>query len=785
MPVAQAARVARDDIAATNRDTRTANGHASNGQDTRDPPREGDIDTMEITGEDAAFILGSGGKTKTKLAHVSGAGLSIVEKSGKVVLEITGAPEVRARAKKYVQFVMVQRVRPVHLDPKDHPDDLTIVNIPYDAVSFVTGKAGRFLRMVEEEFGTLLFFLQSSGQPAKGHRDANATMQLAIFGDVRPRRGSELKIMTATEMKFPGHFTKTVTDFCSEKLGFDTDWLRISDEDYSYALGKGGSTRRKLSRASGCIVEYVGQVAYFAGTKAQRECAREYLGWVLQQRIGAVHVNYEQRPDCTSIMVPAPCIGYITGHRGVSLRQIEEETKTFCFFEGSVQEEVEHPKPLLIFGLADGRKYAETLVWEKIIQKSGRTGDWEPPEKGKGKGKGRKGKGGKKGGEDKDFCSVTTDTLIVDEGEQIGSISMKISSEDAAFVMGPQGRTKRKVAYSSGTNVEIRSVGGSDRLWIQGTEKRRAKAQMYIKLVMAQRLGPVHIDEKDCEDLTIVDVPGEAVSFVTGKQGSFLRLMEEEFGTLLFFLDFNMNQHQNGRIERLAILGPMRARRGTELKVMAAVEMKCPGHYTQDLKEVEDPSQGFGTDLVYIADEDYSYALGKQGSTRKNIVKQSGCLVEYVGYVAFLSGTRDERKKARDYLLWLFEQRRQSADEWQARQWEDGGEDSQKGKGKGKGKGKDAGKGKPADPIVPVEPADPEDDDWGDWGGDSEEEESGPPAQSGPGPIAYVTGPSKPGPNAAAPFVSREVELLDLPPQLLDEAAWPDLDMRAKPKKKR
>merc|ERR1719281_294546 len=111
--------------------------------------------------------------------------------------------------------------------------------------------------------------------------------------------------------------------------------------------------------------------------------------------------------------------------------------------------------------------------------------------------------------------------------------------------------------------------------------------------------------------------------------------------------------------------------------------MKCPGHYTVDLKEHEDPSVGFGTDLVYIADDDYSYALGKQGSTRKNIVKQSGCLVEYVGHVAFLSGTRDERKKARDYLLWLFEQRRQSADEWKARQeWN---EDEWPSKGKDKG----------------------------------------------------------------------------------------------------
>lgn len=51
-----------------------------------------------------------------------------------------------------------------------------------------------------------------------------------------------------------------------------------------------------------------------------------------------------------------------------------------------------------------------------------------------------------------------------------------------------------------------------------------------------------------------------------------------------------------------------------------------------------------------------------------NVLRQSTILCSVGcsgGHVAFLSGTRDERKKARDYLLWLFEQRRQSADESQ------------------------------------------------------------------------------------------------------------------------
>ena len=56
---------------------------------------------------------------------------------------------------------------------------------------------------------------------------------------------------------------------------------------------------------------------------------------------------------------------------------------------------------------------------------------------------------------------------------------------------------------------------------------------------MAQRVGPVTIDENfEDEDLTVIQVPSEAVGFVTGAQGNFLRQVEEEWGTLMFFADF-------------------------------------------------------------------------------------------------------------------------------------------------------------------------------------------------------------------------------------------------------
>ena len=41
----------------------------------------------------------------------------------------------------------------------------------------------------------------------------------------------------------------------------------------------------------------------------------------------------------------------------------------------------------------------------------------------------------------------------------------------------------------------------------------------------------------------VIQVPTEAVGFVTGAQGNFLRQVEEEWGTLMFFADFRGREH--------------------------------------------------------------------------------------------------------------------------------------------------------------------------------------------------------------------------------------------------
>merc|ERR1719201_1355231 len=114
-------------------------------------------------------------------------------------------------------------------------------------------------------------------------------------------------------------------------------------------------------------MEYVGQVAFTCGTLDERTRARTYLKWLLKQRNGSVYVeDARSRDDVTIVPVPQHCVGYVTGNRGSSLRQVEEESGTFCFVEGGRGES----EQLLIFGhrKAD-REVAERLVNNLVNEK--------------------------------------------------------------------------------------------------------------------------------------------------------------------------------------------------------------------------------------------------------------------------------------------------------------------------------------------------------------------------------------------------------------------------------
>lgn len=114
--------------------------------------------------------------------------------------------------------------------------------------------------------------------------------------------------MSGVETKNPGTFTRGVRDKTSSEKGFDTDRLVFKDDELSYALGKEGTTRKKLEGAAGAILQYVGHVAFIAGTLKERKRCKEYIQWLLNQRRGSVTItNAAKRDDATEMFIPENC----------------------------------------------------------------------------------------------------------------------------------------------------------------------------------------------------------------------------------------------------------------------------------------------------------------------------------------------------------------------------------------------------------------------------------------------------------------------------------------------
>merc|ERR1719277_1006313 len=190
--------------------------------------------------------------------------------------------------------------------------------------------------------------------------------KLIICGPKRARRGAELKVMSSVETKSPGTFTRGIREKTSSEKGFDTDRMIFKDDELSYALGKEGSSRKKLEGASGAILQYVGHVAFVAGTLKERRRAREFVTWLLQQRRGSVTItNVASRDDATEMHIPDNCKGWVTGNRGSELRRMEAETGTYMFM--ALDERGE--ERLIIFCHDPGSKVSQTgrMAAERLV----------------------------------------------------------------------------------------------------------------------------------------------------------------------------------------------------------------------------------------------------------------------------------------------------------------------------------------------------------------------------------------------------------------------------------
>jgi len=312
----------------------------------------------------------------------------------------------RKRAREYMKWLFEQLEGPVYVDGWEDRDDCTVVDVPADCIGYITGARRAALGSIEEQFGVLMFFMSKPGE-GKG---SGRSEQLIINGPKRQRRGAELKIMSSVETKSPGTFTRGVREKESSEKGFDTDRMIFKDDELSYALGKEGSTRKKLEGAAGAILSYVGHVAFIAGDRVQRKRAKDFVTWLLQQRRGAVTIrDVSSREDATEMHVPENCKGWVTGNRGSELRRMEQETTTFMFM--ALDERGE--ERLIIFChdagskvSPKGRMAAERLVNEMIQEKlrdDGRGGGKDsrspsPRRRSRSRSDSRRGGGGGRGG---------------------------------------------------------------------------------------------------------------------------------------------------------------------------------------------------------------------------------------------------------------------------------------------------------------------------------------------------------------------------------------------------
>lgn len=455
-------------------------------------------ETMRITPNDAAAL--SFGRMTDKLGRVAEAEVELFEKE--LVLEIRGNQAQRRRARKYARIVMNRNVGPQFAPEEFDDGDLTVLSVPPDVVGYVQGQAGSVLRSIEEEWGTMMVFIDT---------DLSRAQRLAIFGTIRGRRGSELKVLSAVETKMQGYFSRVRDEvinrdkYRDETGTWGTETMLFKDEgEISYALGKHGGTRRKLERSSGAVIQYVGMMAVCSGSRDERMRAREYMKWLFQQLEGPVFVRgWDGRQDCTVLDIPADCIGYITGNRRATLGAIEEEWGTLMFFMNESEDKGRGrgaTEMLAIFGQERGRRGSELKVMSGIETKS--PGFFT------------------RGLRDKESSRQGFDTD-----------RMIFRDEEVSYALGKDGATRRKLEMASGGILQY--VGCV--AFLAGMHEERQRGRQFINWLLAQRRGPVTIaDTAIRDDVTEVRIPAHCKGWVTGNRGSELRRMELETGTYMF-----------------------------------------------------------------------------------------------------------------------------------------------------------------------------------------------------------------------------------------------------------
>ncbi|KAF4743638.1 hypothetical protein FOZ62_018657, partial [Perkinsus olseni] len=246
--------------------------------------------------------------------------------------------------------------------------------------------------------------------------------------------------------------------------------------------------------------------------------------------------------------------------------------------------------------------------------------------------------------------SSSSSSVSTTDGEGLSVI--RVDSSEAGLVLGRGGATKRKIENAADVDIElVTTEEGDSNVELRGPGNNRELGRDYICFLLLHKKGEsLDINLEDRDDCTWIDVPQDTIGYVTGRERSTMNSMEEETDTLMFFLDKGKHSEDGDGdakpTEKLVIFGPARGRRIAQLKLMSAIETKSPGFFLDDkerwnLGDKHDPKLGLTT--VKMTEGQFTYALGRRGTTRRKLEKASGAIMEYIGYTAFICGTKEER----------------------------------------------------------------------------------------------------------------------------------------------
>lgn len=244
--------------------------------------------------------------------------------------------------------------------------------------------------------------------------------------------------------------------------------------------------------------------------------------------------------------------------------------------------------------------------------------------------------------------------------------------------IGTKGTMKRKLIRASDCCLEYLATSA----YIAGHPENRVFAAALLEtLRSSERSILKSVPAKAAEYCESVVIPADIVALVMGAARSSLNKIEEEEGVVTFFQDddggaYNETELTEGTLKahveaeegygscdagqtgrKLLIFAfASRSRLLARHRVEAIVDSKLKGHFSGSTKNFISDAEGVDTDILELGESQMGWASGKHGSSRRKIQAASGCGVAYVGHFAYFIGTKDERRRAQDYLQWLLEQ---------------------------------------------------------------------------------------------------------------------------------